>query len=205
MALLIFKRGRYLSKGEECPPAQIAFEICFPLNHGVCYKAQPDKMGMAICHCIHGQQCVLCTRQIKSWHDIALSSILKVAIWILRITAHLWRNWLARSAVNRKVAGSSPARCACFFFSPSFIFFISSFSPLFLFLLFPLFFYFFFFPSFLLLFPLFFYFLNLFFFPSFIVFSPSIFPPLLFSSFPLLPFFPYSLFFHFLSIPLLSF
>ena len=24
---------------------------------------------------------------------------------------HLWRNRLARSAVNRKVAGSSPARC----------------------------------------------------------------------------------------------
>ena len=34
---------------------------------------------------------------------------------------HLWRNWLARSAVNRKVAGSSPARCeqALFFFSLS--------------------------------------------------------------------------------------
>ena len=30
---------------------------------------------------------------------------------------HLWRNWLARSAVNRKVAGSSPARCEGFFFS----------------------------------------------------------------------------------------
>ncbi len=29
---------------------------------------------------------------------------------------HLWRNWLARSAVNRKVAGSSPARCGVFFF-----------------------------------------------------------------------------------------
>ena len=31
---------------------------------------------------------------------------------------HLWRNWLARSAVNRKVAGSSPARCGklLFFF-----------------------------------------------------------------------------------------
>ncbi len=28
---------------------------------------------------------------------------------------HLWRNWLARSAVNRKVAGSSPARCELFF------------------------------------------------------------------------------------------
>ena len=156
-----FKRGRYLSIGEECPPAQIAFEICFPLNHGVCYKAQPDKMGIPwqsvtaymdnSVYCVPSYQ-----RQIKSWHDIALSSILKVAIWILRITAHLWRNWLARSAVNRKVAGSSPARCACFFFPllyffyffffPSF--FISSFSPLFLFLLFPLFFYFFFFPSF---------------------------------------------------------
>ena len=24
---------------------------------------------------------------------------------------HLWRNWLARSAVNRKVGGSSPPRC----------------------------------------------------------------------------------------------
>ena len=33
---------------------------------------------------------------------------------------HLWRNWLARSAVNRKVAGSSPARCdQTFFFSLS--------------------------------------------------------------------------------------
>ena len=31
---------------------------------------------------------------------------------------HLWRNRLARSAVNRKVAGSSPARCerSSFFF-----------------------------------------------------------------------------------------
>ena len=29
---------------------------------------------------------------------------------------HLWRNWLARSAVNRKVAGSSPARCDFFSF-----------------------------------------------------------------------------------------
>ncbi len=29
----------------------------------------------------------------------------------LVISKHLWRNWLARSAVNRKVAGSSPARC----------------------------------------------------------------------------------------------
>ena len=27
---------------------------------------------------------------------------------------HLWRNWLARSAVNRKVAGSSPARCEAY-------------------------------------------------------------------------------------------
>ena len=32
---------------------------------------------------------------------------------------HLWRNWLARSAVNRKVAGSSPARCDCFSFFPA--------------------------------------------------------------------------------------
>ena len=34
---------------------------------------------------------------------------------------HLWRNRLARSAVNRKVAGSSPARCEqiLFFFSLS--------------------------------------------------------------------------------------
>ena len=29
---------------------------------------------------------------------------------------HLWRNWLARSAVNRKVGGSSPPRCAFFSF-----------------------------------------------------------------------------------------
>ena len=29
---------------------------------------------------------------------------------------HLWRNRLARSAVNRKVAGSSPARCVFFSF-----------------------------------------------------------------------------------------
>ena len=38
---------------------------------------------------------------------------------------HLWRNRLARSAVNRKVAGSSPARCesiSLFFFSFSFSF-----------------------------------------------------------------------------------
>ena len=27
---------------------------------------------------------------------------------------HLWCNWLACSAVNRKVAGSSPARCVPF-------------------------------------------------------------------------------------------
>ena len=27
----------------------------------------------------------------------------------------MWRNWLARSAVNRKVAGSSPARCGVSF------------------------------------------------------------------------------------------
>ena len=32
---------------------------------------------------------------------------------------HLWRNRLARSAVNRKVAGSSPARCELIFFSSS--------------------------------------------------------------------------------------
>ena len=35
---------------------------------------------------------------------------------------HLWRNWLARSAVNRKVGGSSPPRCA-FFLSPLLLFF----------------------------------------------------------------------------------
>ena len=29
----------------------------------------------------------------------------------------LWRNWLARSAVNRKVGGSSPPRSVFFFFS----------------------------------------------------------------------------------------
>ena len=34
---------------------------------------------------------------------------------------HLWRNRLARSAVNRKVAGSSPARCEAFFFFFSFL------------------------------------------------------------------------------------
>ena len=32
----------------------------------------------------------------------------------LLLCEHLWRNWLARSAVNRKVAGSSPARCVLF-------------------------------------------------------------------------------------------
>ena len=32
------------------------------------------------------------------------------------MSKHLWRNWLARSAVNRKVAGSSPARCVAYFF-----------------------------------------------------------------------------------------
>ena len=34
----------------------------------------------------------------------------------LLLCEHLWRNWLARSAVNRKVAGSSPARCVLFLF-----------------------------------------------------------------------------------------
>ena len=36
---------------------------------------------------------------------------------------HLWRNWLARSAVNQKVAGSNPARCGLPF-SISFFFFL---------------------------------------------------------------------------------
>ena len=34
----------------------------------------------------------------------------------LCVSKHLWRNRLARSAVNRKVAGSSPARCEHSFF-----------------------------------------------------------------------------------------
>ena len=32
------------------------------------------------------------------------------------VSKHLWRNRLARSAVNQKVAGSSPARCEHMFF-----------------------------------------------------------------------------------------
>ena len=31
------------------------------------------------------------------------------------LTQPLWRNWLARSAVNRKVGGSSPPRDGLFF------------------------------------------------------------------------------------------
>ena len=37
--------------------------------------------------------------------------------WNDEETRLLWRNWLARSAVNRKVGGSSPPRSVSFFFS----------------------------------------------------------------------------------------
>ena len=48
-----------------------------------------------------------------------------VHVFVLLLTVfmsgkHLWRNRLARSAVNRKVAGSSPARCGLHFFFPFF-------------------------------------------------------------------------------------
>ena len=50
-------------------------------------------------------------------------TIIKIIVCLLSFTSHLWRNWLARSAVNRKVAGSSPARCGFFFFLFFFSFF----------------------------------------------------------------------------------
>ncbi len=46
----------------------------------------------------------------------------------LDVNKHLWRNRLARSAVNRKVAGSSPARCELRFFSSFFVFMFSFFT-----------------------------------------------------------------------------
>ena len=55
---------------------------------------------------------------------------LHVHMWYLKNTGagpHLWRNRLARSAVNRKVAGSSPARCDLIFFVCVFVFFFLSF------------------------------------------------------------------------------
>ena len=42
---------------------------------------------------------------------------------------HLWRNRLARSAVNRKVAGSSPAKCVFFCCFVLLFFFLPSSSP----------------------------------------------------------------------------
>ncbi len=51
--------------------------------------------------------------------------------FISTVSVLLWRNWLARSAVNRKVRGSSPRRSVSFFFfSPPTCFFFERFSPI---------------------------------------------------------------------------
>ena len=42
-------------------------------------------------------------------------------VWLDQL---LWRNWLARSAVNRKVGGSSPPRSECFFNFHAFVTFL---------------------------------------------------------------------------------
>ena len=56
----------------------------------------------------------------RIWNAIYILLVLKDNFLSQFPCQHLWRNWLARSAVNRKVAGSSPARCGFFFFLFSF-------------------------------------------------------------------------------------
>ena len=48
----------------------------------------------------------------------ARNSAAVVAEWLRRPSRTIWRNWLVRSAVNRKVGGSSPPGGAKYFFSP---------------------------------------------------------------------------------------
>jgi hypothetical protein len=46
---------------------------------------------------------------------------LKKEIFSDAVVVLLWRNWLARSAVNRKVRGSSPRRSGNYIFSSIFL------------------------------------------------------------------------------------
>ncbi len=47
------------------------------------------------------------------WKSYLETPLLPMSLQLVSVyvSKHLWRNWLARLAVNRKVAGSSPARC----------------------------------------------------------------------------------------------
>ncbi len=62
---------------------------------------------------LHGRSQVLQLLIILSL--VLWTYVMWASLRVLFVSKHLWRNWLARSAVNRKVAGSSPARCDYFF------------------------------------------------------------------------------------------
>ena len=64
---------------------------------------------------VHCSGRVSIPRLQQSFRTMCSLQVLSSRNQLLLPDSHLWRNRLARSAVNRKVAGSSPARCGFFF------------------------------------------------------------------------------------------